>query len=82
MARSDLVRRGFVRGTAVAATGAAAGLKPAYTVDAGRRGNKDPRKFLHYGETMESRRLRPDQPDGLVRVPWLTFLTTLKLLQE
>jgi aryl-alcohol dehydrogenase-like predicted oxidoreductase len=56
MARLDLNRRDFVRGTAVAAAGVAAGLKPTYTVHAGNKDSKDTSKILNYNENMEYRR--------------------------
>ncbi len=56
MAGLDLSRRAFVRGTAVAAAGLAAGLKPTYTVYAGNKDAKDTSKILNYNENMEYRR--------------------------
>jgi predicted aldo/keto reductase-like oxidoreductase len=56
MSPTSLTRREFVRGTAVAAAGVAAILKPTFTVHAGNPQQLDTSKILNYNQNMEYRR--------------------------
>jgi predicted aldo/keto reductase-like oxidoreductase len=56
MAEANVSRRDFVRNTVAVAAGAAALLKPTYTVHAGNPKNLDTSKILNYSEAMEYRR--------------------------
>ncbi len=56
MSNASLSRRDFVRTTAVAAGGLAAGLKPTYTVFADNPDNQDTSRIVNYNPEMEYRR--------------------------
>ena len=56
MKDAKVTRREFVRNSAVAAAGVAAGLTPTYTVHAGNPAGEDTSKILNYNEQMEYRR--------------------------
>jgi len=56
MVDSNVTRRDFVRGSAVAAVGAALGLAPTYTVRAGNPEKAETKPILNYNSQMEYRR--------------------------
>ncbi len=56
MADVNVTRRDFIRGGAVATVGAALGLTPTYTVQAGNPAKADTKTILNYNPQMEYRR--------------------------